>query len=56
MLSEADGTCCGGKLGCGAGGSPLHSTPMKAGTSQCVPGREELRNAFFSAPAAGSCC
>lgn len=50
MLSEADGTCCGGKLVCGAGGSSLHSTPKKAGTSQHVPGREELRNAFSLCP------
>lgn len=24
-----------------------HSTPRKARTSQCVPGREELRNVFL---------
>lgn len=46
VLSEADGTCCGGKLGCGTGGSPpLHPQegkdqpvcPWQGRAQECFP-------------------
>lgn len=36
-----------GQIGVWGWRLPPHSTPRKAGTSQGVPGREELRNAFL---------